>query len=224
MSAVGQRAFVEAVAGEQTELGRVPAGYFTEGHPMATRAGQEALKGAAGVAEAKKAVASAGYGGEPVVLIAPGDQAAIMQIAGVTRELPRSVGLNVDYQIMDWGSVVTRRTNQGPSDKGGWNAFNTLWGGLTVSNPGNAYPLRGNGKKGGIGWPADDRLASLWEAWFDAPDLTGRKAIAEQIQLQALRGVPYVPLGQVFQPTGFRSDIKDIEKAAIPLFWGVRRG
>ena len=92
--------------------------------------------------------------------------------------------------------------------------------------------MRGNGKKGGIGWPTDDRLETLREAWFDAPDQAGRKRLAEQIQLQALESVPYVPLdvpldvplGQVFLPTAFRSDIKDIVKAAIPLFRGVRRG
>jgi peptide/nickel transport system substrate-binding protein len=33
-----------------------------------------------------------------------------------------------------------------------------------------------------------------------------------------------VPLGQIFQPTAYRSDIKDGVQAAIPLFWGVRRG
>ena len=31
-------------------------------------------------------------------------------------------------------------------------------------------------------------------------------------------------IGQLFQPTAFRSDIKDIVKAMFPLFWGVRRG
>jgi len=124
---------------------------------------------------------------------------------------------------MDWGSVVSRRTNQGPPDKGGWNAFNTNWGGLTVSNPGSSFPLRGNGRKGAIGWPTDDRLESLRETWFDAPDEAGRKAIAEQIQLQALQSVPYVPLGQFFQPTAFRSDLKDIVKSHLPLFWDVHR-
>ncbi len=224
LSAIDQNAFVEAITGEQTDLGRVPAGYFTEGHPMATRTGLEVMKGAGGLAQAKQLIEKAGYNGETVVLIAPSDQHAIMQIAGVTRDLFQNLGLKVDYQVMDWGSMVSRRTNQGPVDKGGWCAFNTLWGGLTVSNPGSAYPLRGNGKKGGIGWPTDDRLESLRAAWFDAPDLAAQQRLAEKIQLQALETVPYVPLGQVFLPTAFRSDIKDIVKAAIPLFWGVRRG
>ncbi len=51
-----------------------------------------------------------------------------------------------------------------------------------------------------------------------------QKALAEQIQLQGLEILPYIPLGQIFQPTAFRSDIKDIVKAMFPLFWGVHRG
>ena len=224
LTASDQRAVVDAIIGEQSELGIVPAGFFTEGHAMATHAGLDVMKGDAGLAQAKKMLAESGYKGEPVILIAPGDQHAIMPIAGVTRDLFKNLGLNVDYQVMDWGTMVTRRTKQTPVDQGGWSAFNTIWGGLTVSNPGSAYPLRGNGKKGGLGWPTDERLEALRESWFDAPDQAARKDIARQIQLQALESVPYVPMGQIFQPTAFRSDIKDIVKAAIPFFWGVRRG
>jgi len=35
--------------------------------------------------------------------------------------------------------------------------------------------------------------------------------------------VPYVPLGQFFQPTAYRSDIKGIAKCTLSLFWGLRR-
>ena len=224
LPAIDQAAFVEAIVGDQRDLGLIPAGYFTERHPMATHAGLEVMRGHAGLARSKQLVAQSGYKGETVTLIAPSDQPAIAQLAQVTRELFMNIGLNVDFQVMDWGSLVTRRTNQNPPDKGGWNAFNTLWGGLTVSNPGSSFPLRGNGRKGAIGWPTDERLESLRAAWFDAPDEAGRKAIAEQIQLQALETVPYVPLGQIFQPTAFRSDIRDVVKSHLPLFWGVRRG
>ena len=64
---------------------------------------------------------------------------------------------------------------------------------------------------------------ALQIAWFDAPDLRAPKAIAAQVQVRALETLPCIPLGQLFQPTAFRSDIRDIVKAAFPLFWGVRR-
>lgn len=224
LPAIDQALFCEAVVGDQADLMRIPAGYFTEGHAYATHAGLGVMQGEKGLDHARKLVKESGYNGEKVVLIAPSDIQTILQVSQVTRELFVKLGLNVDYQVMDWGSLVTRRTNQGPPDKGGWNAFNTNWGGLTVSNPGSSYPLRGNGRKGAIGWPTDDRLESLRESWFDAPTQAERKAITEQIQLQALQSVPYVPLGQFYQPTAYRNDIRDIVHTTFSVFWGVRRG
>jgi peptide/nickel transport system substrate-binding protein len=93
-----------------------------------------------------------------------------------------------------------------------------------VSNPGGNFALRGGGEKAWFGWPTDAKLELLRDAWFDAPDLQSQKAIAKQIQLRGLETLPYIPLGQMFQPTAFRSDIKDIVKAMYPLFWGVRGG
>ena len=224
LPALDQRAFLAAVIGEQTELGHAPGGFFADGQPMATHAGLEVLTRPRDLKLAKQLVAESGYHGEPVVLLSPSDRPVYSAVAYVTRELFQNVGLTVDFQAMDWGSVVTRRTSQNPTDKGGWSAFITALDGVTVSNPGGNFALRGSGKKAWFGWPTDEKLESLRDAWFDAPDLKSQKAIAEQIQRQGLETLPYIPLGQFFQPTAFRSDIKDIVKAMYPLFWGVRRG
>jgi peptide/nickel transport system substrate-binding protein len=224
LPALDQKAFVAAVIGEQAELGHVPGGYFADGQPMATHAGLEVLTRPRDIGLAKRLVAESGYRGEPVVLLSPSDRPVYSAVSYVTRELFQKLGLTVDFQAMDWGSVVTRRTSQNPTDKGGWSAFITALDGLTVSNPGGNFALRGSGKKAWFGWPTDEKLESLRDAWFDAPDLKSQKALAEQVQLRALEVLPYLPLGQIFQPTAFRSDIKDIVKAMYPLFWGVRRG
>jgi len=223
LPAVDQGEFIQAVVGDQSDLGRAPVGFFTDNYPMANTAGLEALTGKRDVALAKRLVAESGYKGEPILLMSPTDQPAISQLTHVTRSLFQSVGLNVDYRSMDWATQVSRRANQGPPDKGGWNAFCTLWGGLTVSNPGSSYPLRANGKGGWFGWPTDETLEALRQNWFDAPDLPAQKTIAAAIQRRAFEVVPFMPLGQVFQPTAFRSNVSDIVKAAIPLFWGVRK-
>jgi peptide/nickel transport system substrate-binding protein len=191
---------------------------------MATHAGLEVLTRPRDLPLAKRLVAEAGYRGETAVLLSASDRPVYSQVSQVTRALFEAVGLTVDFQSMDWGSVVTRRTSQNPTDKGGWSAFITALDGVTVSNPGGNFALRGSGQKAWFGWPTDDKLESLRDAWFDATDLASQKAIAEQIQLRGLETLPYIPLGQIFQPTAFRSDIKDIVKAMFPLFWGVRRG
>jgi peptide/nickel transport system substrate-binding protein len=220
---IDQGAFVEAVIGDQAEFGHVPAGFFSPGQPLATEAGLAVMAGGSGVPLAKKLVAESGYGGQAVVLLAPTDQPAVMALAQVTRDYFMSIGLNVDLQAMDFGTLGTRSFNQGPPDKGGWNAFNVVYGGLPAANPGGSYPLRSNGRKGWAGWPTDERLEALRGEWFDAATLAEQKRIAEQSQQRALETVPFVPLGQIFQPQAFRSDLAGIVKGAYSLFWGVQR-
>lgn len=224
LPALDQKQFVEAVVGDQAELGRQPMGYFTDNYPMANKAGFEAITGKRDLALARKLVQESGYKNEPIVLMSPSDQPAIAQLAQVVRSYYQELGLNVDFQSMDWGSLVSRRASTKSPADGGWNSFCTLWGGLTVSNPGSSYPLRANGKGGWFGWPTDERLEALRQEWFDAPDLAAQKKAAEQIQARAFEIVPFLPLGQVFQPTAFRSNITGIVPAAIPLFWNLKKG
>ena len=223
LPALDQKAFVSAVIGDQAELGRVPGGYFAEGQPMASHAGLDVLTKPRDIALAKRLVAESGYKGEPVVLLSASDRPVYSQISFVARDLFQKLGMTVDFQAMDWGTVVTRRTSKNPIDKGGWSAFITALDGVTVSNPGGNFALRGSGAKAWFGWPTDEKLEALRDAWFDATDVKSQKALAEQIQVQGLQTLPYIPLGQIFQPTAFRSDIKDIVKSMFPLFWGVRR-
>jgi peptide/nickel transport system substrate-binding protein len=44
-----------------------------------------------------------------------------------------------------------------------------------------------------------------------------------QVQAEAFRTVPYIPLGQWSQPTAFRSDLTGMLQSANRLFWNVRR-
>jgi peptide/nickel transport system substrate-binding protein len=157
-------------------------------------------------------------------MLSPSDRPVYSQMSQVARELFLKLGLNVDFQPMDWGSVVSRRTSRSPVEQGGWSTFNTALDGMTINNPGSNFALRGSGSKAWFGWPDDPKLESLRASWFDAPDLNAQKAIAEQVQLQALQTVVYVPLGQIFQPTAFRSEIQGIVKGPFALFWGVHRG
>ena len=64
----------------------------------------------------------------------PSDQPALSQMSEVARELFQSIGLKVNYQAMDWGTVVTRRASQNPVDQGGWGAFITVMSPLTAAN------------------------------------------------------------------------------------------
>jgi peptide/nickel transport system substrate-binding protein len=223
LPAIDQKTFLASVIGDQTALGRAPAGYFVEGQPMSSHVGLDVLSGPRDDARAKQLVRESGYAGEKVVMLAPTDRPVYMQMMQVARDVFVRLGLNVDFRSMDWGSVVTRRTSREPVNQGGWSCFITQIEGVAACTPGGSFELRGNGAKAWFGWPDDEELERLRTAWFDAPDLPAQKAIAEKVQMRALETLPCIPLGQLFQPTAFRSDIRDIVKAAFPLFWGVRR-
>jgi peptide/nickel transport system substrate-binding protein len=49
-----------------------------------------------------------------------------------------------------------------------------------------------------------------------------QKSLAHDLQLQALIDVPYVPTGQVMQPTAYRSTLTGVLNGFV-LFWNVRK-
>ncbi|HYZ24653.1 MAG TPA: ABC transporter substrate-binding protein [Rhodopila sp.] len=223
LPAIDQSAFVTAWVGDQQQYGRTPVGFFTAGSPMASDAGMEALTSPRDLNKAKRLLKEAGYKGEKIILMSPSDQASIEAPTQVARDLLMRLGMNIDYQVMDWGTLVARRAKQDPPDQGGWNMFCTTWGGLQVSNPGSSFPLRANGRQGWFGWPTDAKIEALRQDWFDAPDQAAQKKICEQIQQEAFDSIPFMPLGQWFYPWAIRADLTGIVQCASVLFWGVRR-
>src|ERR1700733_15141689 len=148
-------------------------------------AARPALRRARDLALARRLVAESGYRGENAEFLSPDDRPVYRQVSFVARDLFQKLGLTVDFQAMDWGTAVTRRTSQNPTDKAAERfAFITALVGVTVPNPGGNFALRGSCQKAWFGWPTDEKLESLRDAWFNAPDLPSQGAIAEQIQLR----------------------------------------
>ena len=223
LPAINQADFMNAAMGGDPELTRTGVGVFTPGSPLANTAGLETLTGPRDLALAKKLVADSGYNGEKIVFIAPTDYPVLNAESLVGADLLGKLGINVDLQGMDWGTMVQRRNNKDTVDKGGWSAFCTGWEGLNLVDPGAHYPIAGTGEKGWFGWFSSAKMEALRTSWFDAADFETQKKIAEQIQLDAWDEVPYYPLGQWLQPIAHRTTIDGIVKAPFPLFWNVRK-
>ena len=181
-----------------------------------------ALTGKRDNAVVKGALETAGYRGEGLVLIAPTDVPNMAALSNVAADMLKRVGISVDYQAVDFGTTVQRRASTKPPADGGWNLFCTGFSGLDLVNPGGDLPLCGNAKGAWIGWPDDQKLEELREAWFDAPDLVAQKKLGAEIQGQAFQSVPYYPLGLALLPTAFRQDINGMPDG-FPIFWNVRR-
>ncbi len=221
--AIVQSDYMIAMNGEDRTRWRDGVGYFCPGMPMASDAGMAALTGPRSLDAARRNLDQAGYKGERVVLLAPGDVPYAKILADVTGDLLKRVGFNVDYQSMDWGTLVQRRAKQDPLDKGGWSIFQTNWTGADQGTPATHVFLRGNGKAAAPGWPDIARMEQLRDAWLAAPDAAAQKGIARDMQLLAFQEVPYIPLGQMISPTAHRSDLVGMVPNQV-AFWNVRRG
>ncbi len=219
--AVDQAEYMQGMVGTDPELWHVPAGYFTPNTPMASDAGMAALTGKRDLAQAKRDLEAAGYKGEKVVLLAPTDIASAKALADITADTLRHLGVNLDAQPMDWATLVGRRAKMDPVEEGGWSMFHTSWSGLDQVNPAGHIFLRGNGKKASPGWPDDPKLEAMRDAWFKAPDVAAQKKLCEAMQLQAFQDVPYIPLGQYFQPTAYQSNLSGVLHGN-PVFWNVK--
>jgi peptide/nickel transport system substrate-binding protein len=221
MSAIDQTEFMIAMQGEDTSLWSVPCGFFPPASPMASDAGMSALTGRRDDAAVKKALEAAGYQGEKLVLIVATEQFT-KPLSDVAADVLKRIGMNVDYQAMDTGTLLQRRASLKPPAEGGWNLLASTFGGLDFLTPASHPLLRGNGKGAWPGWPDDPRIEELREAWFNAPDLAEQKRIGVEIQLQAFQSVPYWPLGLAQISTAYRRDITGVLEG-FAKFWNVRR-
>ncbi|KAA2212092.1 ABC transporter substrate-binding protein [Teichococcus oryzae] len=222
LGAVNQADYMTAAAGTDRSLWRAPIGIFTPETPMATRASLDVFGTPPGLERSRQALREAGYKGEKVVLLSPSDQPVLAALGDVCHDMLKKLGMNVDYVVSDWGSLVQRRASKAPPDQGGWSMFNTTWAGLDMINPVTAQVLRAGGESGFFGWADIPRLEELREEWLDAPDLDAQRFLAREIQAVAIREVPFLPLGQYFYKTAYRQDLRDVV-GGLFVFWNARR-
>ena len=214
LPAMDQQDCMAAIVGEQRELIRTGVGFFHPASPYASTAGVEALTRPRDLAAARRAVQEAGYRGERIVQMAVPENPASYPVSEVVRATLTAIGLNVDFQTMDLGTMLSRTRSQDASAP--WHCYCAVWAGFTLTNPGSNIPLYG---------PAPDaRMDGMKADWLGAPDQGGRLRIAEAMQRHAFEALPFVPLGQYALPQAYRSNISGIVKASTCVFWNVQKG
>jgi peptide/nickel transport system substrate-binding protein len=157
LGAVDQAEAMTAIARTDPTNWHDGIGLFGAGTPLANDAGIEMMRGPRDYAAVKQALTQAGYNGEPIVVIAPTDdvggiRARALSLVGADQL--RRAGMKVDFQEMDFGTVVRRRASQAAPDKGGWNVFFTLIDRSTPNtNPFGNSAIRADGLAAWDGWP-----------------------------------------------------------------------
>ena len=220
--AMNQKDVLDAMVGNPRYYEQCGA-YFVCGTPLATDVGAGALTKGGNVEEARKALATSGYDGTPVVVLAPTDVLMLKAQPVVVAQLLRQAGFKVDLQTTDWQTVVSRRTSQKPLSEGGWNMFFTFSVAADVMNPIANFPIGGRGKNGGwFGWAEDAKIEQLKDRFVRAASLEEQKKLAAEIQQEAYDQVIYLPLGQFLAPSVWRKSLSGVlDGPATPIFWNI---
>jgi peptide/nickel transport system substrate-binding protein len=223
LAAINPGETMQAVMGNDPELVRkTPVGVFAPASPMASDAGMAAAF-AQSIDRGRELLRASGYAGERTTILAATDIPSLSAASMVAADVMRRIGMNVDYVATDWGTVVQRRNSKEPPERGGWSVFVTNFSGFDYWDPSAHNPLRGNGENAWVGWPTSPAIEAQRNAWFEARDLGGQQAAARRMQEVALtEAVPYVPLGQFFQPSAWRRSVTGLLKGP-PVVWGARR-
>ena len=223
LAAIDQVDEMTAVMGEDRDGWRAPIGFFIPGTESASEAGMKTLRERPSPDAIKAMLKAGGYNGERIVLMHPTDPPAYDALCQVAEGAFRRVGLNIDIQTTDWGTVTQRRNSKEPLEKGGWSIFPSGFPAVDFGNPVLATGLRTNGKDAWIGWPENPKLEALRDAWIDSSDPVEQKRISEQIQLECVDFVPYIPLGQYIQATAWRTNITGLLRGPAPVFWNIEK-
>ena len=223
MMALSQEDYMRAVVGDDTALWKTLPSFFTPGTSAYTEAGGELLKGPRRYDEAKKLLAEAGYDGTPVVLCVATDVQITKAQGDITADLLGKIGMKVDYQAIDWGTLGARRAKKDPPSAGGWNIFHTWHAGADCINPAPYTAFDAGGDKAWFGWPKSDLVQGAIAAWYDAPDAGTEKTAMDNVNRAAMDFVTYLPTGFFLGYQAWRSTVSGVVKAPFPVFWDVKK-
>jgi len=221
LAALAQEPFLRAQVGVKAFY-RSCASMFTCGTPYASSHGSE-IQSRSSQARARQLLKAAGYDGTPVVILKPTDLAAIAKLPDVAAQLLRQAGFKVDLQAMDWNTLLARRTKKDPPAQGGWSLFLTAWVAPDIWNPLGNAALGAQGEKSWFGWPSDERLERLRDAFARAADESRKKALAEAIQRRAFEIGTHAPLGEYVEPLAARRNVSGFVTGPGNLYWNVAK-
>jgi peptide/nickel transport system substrate-binding protein len=175
------------------------------------------------IRKAKQLIAESGYDGTPVVILHATESGPTNTFSLVAAQLMREIGLKVEPQAMDWGTLVGRRASKEPVGKGGWSLFMSGPTGADMMDPAGHLGLRSNCDRAWFGWPCDEEIEKLRTAFSNEPDHAKKVEIAKRIQLRAVETVPYWPAAQLHLVRGVRTSVDGILNAAIPVYWNITK-
>ncbi len=220
--AVSQRDYMSAAYGDP-KYWRECYAFWICGSSNGTEVGSEDYR-KPDMDKARALVRELGYDGRPVVLIGGSDVLPYQRMSLITADLLKQIGMNVDMQLSDWGSVAARRAKKDAPSKGGWNLFHTSANGAQLASPlTSPSTITTCDGKNFPGWPCDQVEEDMRMQYIRETDPAKQKTLLDAMHRQLWQSLPYVPLGQFRQPFLWRSNIKGVLKTNTVVYWNIAK-
>jgi peptide/nickel transport system substrate-binding protein len=199
MAAFGDERFF-AVAGE----------HFPKGSPFYSDAGTSAYD-KADAAGAKKLLAEAKYDGTPIRILNSKQYDFHHRIALVLAENLKAAGFQVQLDVVDWATLVSRR-----ADANLWDVYITH--SAFLPEPMLSPPQLGDDAPGWWKTPAKDAALA---AFNTESDPVKRSALWAKVQQVVYEEVPYVRVGNFAALAGLSAKLKGYRPMSWPSFWNT---
>jgi len=222
LAAINQEDYMRAAFGDDQRTWRTCAAMMPCGVKYVNELGKPDMP-ALNIAAARKLIAESGYNGERTVVLAPMDYVQLGAFGQVTADLMKRLGMNVDFQPVDWGTQIARTASREPVEKGGWSMFHTSGSMPSMLNPALNMYIRGQGEKGWTGWYEKPEIEQMSQEWLSSPTDADQTALFDRMQRTLLADPPLLPLGQYGVYTVRRSDITGILDGSASYPWNIRR-
>ena len=219
-----QEEHLRAIAGSPQNYTICPA-FFICGSPLESKVGTEALAGF-DLDKARQLMKESGYKGEKVVMMVSTTHSFLNAAGLVSAQNLRKIGVNVDVQQMDWGTLTSRRPNkENPAtSKKGWHIFHTASKAVNALSPPLMSTVSGGGAaKGWYGWPSNPLIDKYRDELSEAVTLAAKKSAVDKLQGEMFKTVSYINYGYWVNPAAYRSSLKGLILSPVPVYWNVAK-
>jgi len=161
-------------------------------------------------AKAKRLMQEAGYKGETIRWMCTQFYEWMYKSALAAKQQLEEVGFKIDLQVMDWASVVSRRT-----DPKMYEIFTT--GVAFTPDPTQLAPINCNWP----GWTCDPKLDSMMARLAAETEFSKRYGIWSEIQRWFWDEVPNIKFGDFFGLRIMQKQVAGYANRNRPFFWNV---